>query len=279
MIKNSVSISSLKIPFQKATPTPDAKTQSEQLTKQVLPEKYDLEISFGQTIKKLVETGAIDKQKFLDLYQDRGGLPEEFKKLLDEESNKKIIATADNSAILLNLLWPLGIANKTKILADGPMTKDFANYASTGGWTLGKEEGGKLFNRFSILPLTPEQENTVIEISQNIYRPCCGNSTYFPDCNHGAAMLGYIELAVTQGLSKDKIYKNALVLNSYWFPQTYVEMATFFKSKDGTEWEKIDPKIALSAQYSSGQGYASINKELQTQGLIPKVEGGGGCGI
>lgn len=29
---------------------------------------------------------------------------------------------------------------------------------------------------------------------------CCGNSTYFPDCNHGAAMLGFIELAVSQGL-------------------------------------------------------------------------------
>lgn len=279
LLKSPVSIQSLKFPFQKTTPTPDSKTQNDKLTKEVLPEKFDLGVSFGSTIKKLVETGAIDKQKFLDLYEGRGGLPGELKKLLDEESDKKIIVTAENSAIILNLLWPLGIANKTKILSEGPMAQDSANYASTGGWTIGKEDGGKLFNRFSILPLTGQQEVLVTEIAQNIYRPCCGNSTYFPDCNHGAAMLGYIELAVSQGLSKDKIYKNALVLNSYWFPQTYVELATFFKSKDGKEWNKVDPKVALSAQYSSGQGYAAINKELQSKGLIPKVEGGGGCGV
>ncbi|KKS97987.1 MAG: hypothetical protein UV73_C0004G0129 [Candidatus Gottesmanbacteria bacterium GW2011_GWA2_43_14] len=276
--------------YRKATnpesETPAEKTASiksdqllSEVTQKVLPDKFNLGVSFGETVKKMVETGAIDKQKFLDLYQSRGGLPAEFTDLFDKDSSEKIIVTKENNAIILNLLWPLGIANKTKFLEEGPMKEDSGNYASTGGWTLGKEEGGKLFNRFPILPLTPEQEKEVIEIAQNIYRPCCGNSTYFPDCNHGAAMLGYIELAVVQGMSRNEIYKKALLLNSQWFPQTYVELAMYFKSKKGEDWQDVDPKEALGSPYSSGAGYQAINKELQSEGILPKVEGGGGCGV
>ncbi|OGG03834.1 hypothetical protein A2W14_04805 [Candidatus Gottesmanbacteria bacterium RBG_16_37_8] len=282
--RSPITLRGLSSPYNnQVTPTPVSTITSDQTTKQVLPEKYNLGVSFGSTVKKLVEAGAIDKEKFLALYQGRGGLPEELIKLLDEESDQKITVTSDNSGIILNLLWPLGIANKTKTLSGGPMGKEYGNqagnFASTGGWTLGMEDGGKLFNRFPILSLTDDQETLVTEIAQNIYRPCCGNSTYFPDCNHGAAMLGFIELAVAQGMPKEEIYKKALVLNSYWFPQTYVELATYFKSKDGTDWNKVDPKVALGTQYSSGQGYSAINKELQSKGLLPKVEGGGGCGV
>lgn len=191
--------------------------------------------------------------------------------------------TKENAGIILNLLWPLGIANKTNVLSQGPMgtqyAKEVGNFASTGGWTLGKQDGGKLFNKFSIVPLTSEQEALVSEVSQNIYRPCCGNSTYFPDCNHGAAMLGFIELAVAQGMPKDEIYKKALVLNSYWFPQTYVELATYFKELKNTSWDKVDPKLVLGIDYSSGQSSQSINKELAAKGLIPQVSGGGSCGV
>ena len=257
--------------------------QSDQLlaevTQKVLPEKFDLGVSFGETVKKLVETGAIDRQKFMDLYQSRGGLPAEFQNLFDEASAEEIIVTKENNAILLNLLWPLGIANKTEFLAEGPMKEDSGNYASTGGWTLGREDGGQLFNRFPILPLTPEQEKEVVEIAQNIYRPCCGNSTYFPDCNHGAAMLGFIELAVVQGLSRDEIYEKALLLNSQWFPQTYVELAVYFKTQKNQEWNNVNPKEVLGSPYSSGAGYQAINKTLTAEGLLPKVEGGGGCGV
>lgn len=270
-------------PFRSLSPTPVPQSKNSQIINNVLPKKYNLGVSFGSTVKKLVESGAIDKQKFLALYEDRKGLPPEFQKLLDEKSDEPIIVTADNSSIILNLLWPLGITNKTKTLSNGPMGTQYkneaGNFASTGGWTLGREDGGKLFNRFPILSLTDKQEDLVTEISQNIYRPCCGNSTFFPDCNHGAAMLGFIELAVTQGLSIDEIYKKALVLNSYWFPQTYVELATYLKSEKNLDWKKINPREVLGADYSSGQGYSSINKQLQTKGLIPKVEGGGGCGV
>lgn len=268
--------------FSKPTPTPDLAQQQELVTNEVLPEQYDLGVSFGDTITKLVAIGAIDKDKFIKLYEGRT-LSDEHRALLDQSSDTSILVTKENVGVILNLLWPLGIANKTNVLSQGPMgtqyAKEVGNFASTGGWTLGKQDGGKLFNKFSIVPLTIEQEALVSEISQNIYRPCCGNSTYFPDCNHGAAMLGFIELAVAQGMPKDEIYKKALVLNSYWFPQTYVELATYFKELKNTPWDKVDPKLVLGIDYSSGQGSQAINKELAAKGLIPQVSGGGSCGV
>lgn len=275
----------ISIPFFTKAPTPtiDPAKQQEEVLKEILPNQVDLGISFNDTVVKMVKNGAIDQQKFEKLYEGRGGLSSEEKKLLEEPSDSKIIVNAANSGFILNLLWPLGIANKTNVLSEGPMgteyAKDVGNFASTGGWSLGKIDGGKLFNKFSILPLTKEQEALVTEIAQNIYRPCCGNSTYFPDCNHGAAMLGFIELAVAQGMPKDEIYKKALALNAYWFPQTYAELNVYFKAKKNTSWDKVDPKEVLGANYSSGQGYMAINKELQAEGLLPKVSGGGGCGV
>lgn len=270
--------------FTRVQPTPTP-TENQKVveTQEVLPDTYRLGISFNDAITKMVQYGVIDKEKFTKLYEGRNTLTKEQGMLLDAPSGEEIVITAENAPVLLNLLWPLGIANQTQVLANGPMGTEYkdkvGNFASTGGWSLGKEEGGKLFNRFSIVSLTPDQEALVTEIAQNIYRPCCGNSTYFPDCNHGAAMLGFIELAVAQGMSKDEIYKKALVLNSYWFPQTYVELATYFKAKKNIAWNKVDPKVVLGANYSSGQGYSVINKELQAEGILPKVQGGGVCGV
>lgn len=280
----ATNVKGLSLPFTpKPTPTIDPAKQQEAILKEILPAQIDLGVSFSDTIVKMIKEGAIDKEKFEKLYEGRGGLSADEKKLLKEPTNNKIVVTQANSGFILNLLWPLGIANKTNVLADGPMgtqyKKDVGNFASTGGWTVGKISGGDMFNRFSILPLTSEQEKLVTEIAQNIYRPCCGNSTYFPDCNHGAAMLGFIELAVSAGMPKDEIYKKALILNSYWFPQTYADLDVYFKAKKGISWDKVDPKEVLGANYSSGQGYQAINKELQTEGLLPKVSGGGGCGV
>lgn len=276
----------IAIPFitkNTPTPTPDPSKKIEEITKQVLPDKSRLGVYFGDVLVKLVSYGAIDKEKFLALYEGRGGLTGEEKELLEKPSSEEIIVTIENAPLILNLLWPLGIANKTSVLSEGPMgkeyKKDVANFASTGGWTVGKESGGALFNKFAIINLTVNQEAQVREIAEEIYRPCCGNSTYFPDCNHGAAMLGFIELAVSQGMNKEEIYKKALLLNSYWFPQTYAELAVYFQAKKNTPWNQVNPKEVLGVNFSSGQGYRAINKELQSESLLPKVEGGGGCGV
>lgn len=262
-----------------ASPTLD----TTEITKNVLPSEATLGVTFGDAVVKMVQSGAIDRNKFLALYEGRGGLPQKEKQLLDTATSEKIIISPDNAQILLNLLWPLGISNKTNVLSDGPIGTQYksevGNFASTGGWTLGKVPGGQLFNKYELVKLTSEQEKTVTEIAQNIYRPCCGNSTYFPDCNHGAAMLGFLYLAVTQGMPTDEIYKEALILNSYWFPQTYSDLAVYFQTQKKIAWKDVNPREVLGQNYSSSQGYKAISQELENLGLLPKVAGGGGCGV
>jgi hypothetical protein len=87
------------------------------------------------------------------------------------------------------------------------------------------DEGGDYYNQFEILALTPEQDELVKRVAKNIYRPCCGNSTACRDCNHGAAMLGLLQLGAAQGLSEEELYDEALAFNSFWFPDNYQKMA------------------------------------------------------
>lgn len=267
---------------QKATSQPPS-AKNEEVRGKVLPKEAKTGVIFGKVIVDMVRLGVIDKSELLALFAIRRELNAEEKKLFETPAYDEIVLTSDNAGLLLNLLWPLGLANKTNVLSAGPMgttyKKEVANFASTGGWTLGKKSGEQYFNRFSLISLTKTQEQQVKEIAQSIYRPCCGNSTYFPDCNHGAAMLGFIELAVAQGLSKETIYQKALALNSYWFPQTYVELAVYFQEKKNTSWEFVDPKEVLGENYSSSRGYLAINKVLQDEGLVPTVGGGSSCGV
>ena len=93
------------------------------------------------------------------------------------------------------------------------------NFASTGGWTLAQGDVMNHYSMHSFITLTPEQQVLVEKISKEIFRPCCNNSTYFPDCNHGMAMLGLLELMASQGTSEAEMYKIAKEVNSYWFPE------------------------------------------------------------
>lgn len=245
-------------------------------TADVLPDSIDLGISWGDVIVKMVKGGAIDKEKFLKRHP-------EAETLLQTGNTDNIIMTQENSALILNLLWPLGITNKAKVLSEGVMGTKYidqvGSFASTGGWTLGTKDGGKLFNSQVLIKLTPDQEELVKNVSANIFRPCCGNSTAFPDCNHGAGMLGFVEMAVVAGMPEAEIYKKALIINSYWFPQTYTELAVFFKAKKNIDWKNVDPKEILGEAYSSGQGYSQVSQQLQVEGLVPQVKSGGGCGV
>ena len=151
-----------------------------------------------------------------------------------------------------------------------------ANFASTGGWTLGKLPATSYLGSFHIVDLSQEQQQKIAEIAQNVYRPCCGNSTWFPDCNHGMAALGAIELMVANGISEDEIYKNLLVLNSYWFTSTYVELATYFKEQ-GEDWDQVDAKLVLGQEYSSAQGYQATRQKIKS--LPQPAQGGCSCGV
>ncbi|MEK7125951.1 MAG: hypothetical protein AAB835_00485, partial [Patescibacteria group bacterium] len=207
-----------------ANPAP--KVSADSLQESVLPSSgVTLPIAWGDLGAKLVEVGAIDQVKLEALYKDRGGFPDEYKKMLEKNMNEKIVITSWNAGYLLNLFWALGLANKNVILEDksemmSPAYGGAGNFASTGGWTLARGDAMSHYNMHALVTLTVEQQDLVDRVSRNIYRPCCGNSTHFPDCNHGMAMLGLLELMASQGVGEQDMYKTALAVNSYWFPET-----------------------------------------------------------
>jgi len=256
----------------------------DEVVAKVLPiQGFQSKIYLGDSIVKLVNNGVIDKNKLEAIYKERGGLPNDLKDILTQPSNRPTLLTRDNASIYVNLLWPLGLANYMTTNRESPINgNSLFNFASTGGWNLGKaENGGTYFNKFSIIPLTPEQESLVTKVSKNTYRPCCNNSTFFQDCNHGSALLGLLELGASQGMTEDELYKEALAFNSFWFPQNYIQTALYFKVVKNTEWDKVDPKVALGADYSTGSGWG---KNVQTEiakipNLIPQTKGGAGCGV
>ncbi|MEK7589868.1 MAG: hypothetical protein AAB475_01295 [Patescibacteria group bacterium] len=238
-----------------------------------------LPIQWNDLGKQMVEVGVIDKEKFEALYANRGGLNSEDIKLLYGEDNENIVMNKENSAILLNILWAFGLSNKNKILEEGPMVDEkyggnAGNFASTGGWGLSVGDAMNHYSKYSFVTLTENQQKLVVDISKNIYRPCCGNSTHFPDCNHGMAMLGLLELLASQDISEKEIYDIALQVNSYWFPDTYLTLAEYFEGR-GTGWDKINSKEILGSTYSSGQGYSKILKKMKPT----KIRGGAGCSV
>lgn len=251
---------------------------------QVLPKDgYQTKLSLGSIGPQMVRAGVIDMQKLEELYKNRGGIPQDMKEMLRGASNTPIRVTQENSAWLLNILWPMGVANKMAINEKSPIAgENVGRFASTGGWTLGLEQnGGAYFNTLKLITLTPAQEKRVLKLGESIYRPCCDNSSFFQDCNHGSAALALIELGVAQGLSDKEIYKAVLVFNSYWFPRNYTETALYFQAAKNQIWNDVNPKIILAKEYSSISGW-STNIDTPAQqipGLFPPAQSGGGCSV
>lgn len=248
-------------------------------TAQVLPaEGYTTQLKWGDLVKKLVETGAIDPKKYQEIYNSNTNGAGQLV-LLEGDTGQAITINENDAYFVVNTLWALGLTQKSKVLDEGPMRgnpADTGRFASTGGWTLGTKPAMELYSSEELIELTDEQQDLVQKIAAGVYRPCCGNSVAFPDCNHGMAALGYIELAVAAGLSEEQIYKDLLAFNSFWFPDTYVKMAVYFNQQEGKTWDSVDPKIALSKDYSSAAGAQKINQAVQT---VPGFKSqGGSCG-
>jgi len=253
--------------------------QKSELEEKVLPsDGVILPVRWGDLGVKMTSVGVIDKEKFKSLYIGRGGLSDEENKLLEDAQNGEIKITENNSGFLLNLFWALGLGTKNDILERGEMANPqyggAGNFASTGGWTLAVGDAMDHYSRHPFVVLTPEQQKLVERVSKNIYRPCCNNSTHFPDCNHGMAMLGLLELMASQGISEEEMYRVALRVNSYWFPDTYLTIAQYLASK-GIDWDEASPKEILGANYSSGSGYRQILSRV----TIPTEKRSGSCGV
>ncbi|MBI2409629.1 hypothetical protein HYV30_01130 [Candidatus Kaiserbacteria bacterium] len=263
----------------KAAPSSDRA----ELAEVVLPtDGVTLPVIWGEIGAKLVESGAIDLEKLRALYESRGGFPAEYQKMLEKNHSEKVVITSWNAGYLLNLLWALGLANENPILEDkdemmnprygGDGRPPAAGFASTGGWSLARGNVMDHYGKHRLISLTTDQQMLVDRVSRNIYRPCCGNSTHFPDCNHGMAMLGLLELMASQGVSEEEMYRTALAVNAYWFPDTYLTIAAYWRGK-GVEWKDVRAKEVLGAAFSSASGYRNIAAQVAPQG----ASGGGSC--
>ncbi|MDP3947454.1 MAG: hypothetical protein Q8Q41_02040 [bacterium] len=238
----------------------------------------ELSIRWGTLGREMVEAGVIDKEKFLSLYTGDQALEEEARRMLEGEIAAPLRISPRNAGLLLNLLWALGLGNKNDVLEKGPMMDPryggADRFASTAGWIIAQGDPMAHYARHAFIVLTPDQQARVEETAKNIYRPCCGNSTYFPDCNHGMAMLALLELLASQGATEAELYRAALVANSYWFPDTYATLKSYFEKK-GAAWNAVDPKKVLGLRYSSAAGYSQVLSEVE-----PVLEdAGGSCGV
>jgi len=209
--------------------------------------------------------------------------------ILHLETERKILTTLTEKGAIdpaklpqvteLNLLWAFGLANKNQVLESGPITDARyggpTNMASVGGWTITTGSVMDHYGKHALAALTPEQQALVEKIAKGIYRPCCNNSTYFPDCNHGMAMLGLLELLASQGSAEDQIWNAAITANMNWFPDQYQTIGQYLKMKN-VGLESISPQELLGVEYSSASGYAKIASQ------VPKNQqqrDGSGCGV
>jgi len=264
-----------------------ASPQEANLEESVLPPGgVILPVRWGDLGAQLVSTGVIDRRKIETLYAARGGLSKNEQKLLGGTNDESLSITPENSGFLLNLLWALGLGAENRILREGPMGDPryggAGNFASTGGWTLSQGDpsasSGQVamehYSRHPFITLDAREQALVERVSKNIYRPCCGNAVHFPDCNHGMAMLGLLELMASQGVGEEDMYRAALRVNAYWFPDTYLTIAQYLAS-NSIAWEKADPKELLGVNYSSASGY----REILSQVTEPAKKSSGGCSI
>jgi hypothetical protein len=260
-------------------PTPTLAPTFDNLETEVTPSGgYTVDIDWGETGKKLVESGAINLEKYKENY--KGEKYNELLSFITNSKNEGITINRENAYFWVNTLWALGLTQKSDVLSKGVMGTEhkdrIGNFASTGGWILGSKDAVTLYSSSNIIPLSQEQQDLVAKVSANIYRPCCGNPTSFPDCNHGMAILGLLEIMASQGKTESEMYEAALAFNSYWFAQTYIDLAYYFQTKEGLAWENVDPKKVLSAEYSSAQGYQNIKEQI---GNIPGTKtSGASCG-
>ena len=258
----------------------------ENLFDEINPVKgFNLNVKYGDLGPKMIASGAIDLDKFKEIY-DKGSQPltKEQLEILTKGSDKLINIDRDNSYFLLNFFWAVGLNNKSKVLDEGDIVKygegQVGNFASTGGWSLASGDPMNYYSKEALINLNAEQEALVQKVASNIYRPCCNNSTAFPDCNHGMALLGVLQLMAGNGATEDQMFEASKYINAYWFPSNYYDLALYFKNKEGKKFSQVPATIILGKDFSSSSGWQVAKQWLINKGIVeqpPKT--GGGCGV
>ena len=240
------------------------KTQINEIDQEVV-----LPVSWQSLGLKMVQAGVVSKD-WQTLYANESSAQE-----LVAENNDFITINKRNNGIWLNLLWGLGLGNQNEILEKGPMSDPkyggAGNFASTGGWTLSQGQSMDHYSKHQFIVLSDNQQLLVEKVSKNIYRPCCDNSTYFPDCNHGMAMLGLLELLAANNVKEEEMYEIAFKVNSFWFPNQYDNISQYLIEQKRTE----TPKTILGKDFSSASGFQKIAALVK----LPGSNTGNKCSI
>ena len=274
------------IPTQ-ATPVAETTPQAAETAEIPRPgaSPYTLPVSMGDLGPRLVEAGAIDLERFIQLYERSGSpLTAEQLALLTEGSSANLVVDYSNAHFLLNLFWALGLTNNNPILTEGPMFTysegSIERFASTGGWTIGTQAAADLYASEELISLTSTQHMRLMAVAHGVFRPCCNNPTDFPDCNHGMAMLGLLELLAAADATENEMYAAAKAVNAVWFPAQTGEIALYAKHALSTDWEDAASELVVGPELASGAGFQKVHQWLGTRGLLPTLPGGGdGCGL
>ncbi len=285
----AVANASADIPNQaQAVSQPQAAAQESQtaLAAQVNPPAgFRLPAVYGDLGPRLLEAGGIDYDRFVQTYE-RAGRPLTNAQLaiLTEGNDEPIVIDQENAYFLLNFFWAVGLTNQNPLLTEGMMAQasegNIGRFASTGGWTIGQKPATELYASTLLIPLTMEQQALVEQVAAGVYRPCCNNPTAFPDCNHGMAMLGALELLASQGASEDEMFTAAKYINAFWFPQQAMETAVFFKSTMDLDFAEVDGRMAVGPEVFSATGFQQMHQWLVEGGELPQgPQGGASCGV
>ena len=263
-----------------ATPdsvVPNSSPDPEWLLEQVNPTSgYVLPAQYGDLGPRLIQAKAIDPDRFVQLYQEAGRpLTRDQLTALLSGSDAPVVINRESGHFLLNIFWALGLVNRNPLLEAGPLMSysqgDIGRFASTGGWTLGVRPATELYSSASILELTPEQHELVERVASHVYRPCCDNHAAFPDCNHGMAMLGLLQLLAFQGATEGQMLEAAKYANSFWFPQQAMEVAAFFSVTQGLAYEEVEAGDAVGRERFSGTGFNDVHRWLADNGLLQQA--------
>ena len=239
-------------------------------------------VRLGNIVPALVSSGVINLTKVKALYG--ANLTQQELVILTKPSYANLTLNSSNANFYLLIFWALGIADKNPVLDNFSASASASNYsvadfASTGGWTLGTSSNSMAyFDKLSLLNLTPPEQNEMYDVATHSYRPCCNNPTAFPDCNHGAALLALTELGASEGLNESQLYTLDLQAQTLWFPPYYATTALELHYKNVSYW--ASPRLVLGVNYSSESGwYRNSYEPLKANNQLPSAGQTAACGV
>lgn len=251
----------------------------------VAPGIVRLPVTWNDIGPRLVAAGGIDVERFVEQYARAGApLTAEQEQLLRQPSDAPITVEGATSTFLLNFFWAFGLTNNNRVLHEGPMMQggieQVGGFASTGGWSLGARSPTELYGSADLVSLTADQQLRLERVAATVYRPCCDNPTLFPDCNHGMAMLGLLEVLAASGATEEAMFSAAREINAVWFPRQTAAVATYVSAETGQGFTRVAPHLVTGRELFSASGFRAVQQYLVDNALLPQSPTQGeNCGI